>query len=158
MFSPDFKEFLQLLNSHRVRYLIVGGYAVAYHGHPRYTKDLDIWLEVSKANAKRMVAVLRDFGFESLGLTVDAFLEPDHVIQLGNPPLRIDLLIGLRTLSFRKCFAAREVCVIDGISVSFIDLGGLLQSNRDAGRAQDLADVERLSLRKNLTTGEQAAD
>lgn len=158
MFSPDFKEFLQLLNSHRVRYLIVGGYAVAYHGHPRYTKDLDIWLEVSKANANRMVAVLRDFGFESLGLTVDAFLEPDHVIQLGYPPLRIDLLIGLRTLSFRKCFAARGVAAIDGISVNFIDLVGLLESKREAGRAQDLADVEHLSPRKKSTTGEEAID
>ncbi len=144
MLSPDFKEFVQLLNSFQVRYLVIGGYAVAYHGHPRYTKDLDIWLDVSQANARRMVAVLNEFGFASLRLTEADFTEPNQVIQLGNPPLRIDLLVGLATLSFRKCFASRIVASLDGVEVNFIDLASLIQSKRSAGRTQDLADVEQL--------------
>ncbi len=148
MLSPDFKEFVQLLNSFQVRYLVIGGYAVAYHGHPRYTKDLDIWLDVSKANARRVVAVLNEFGFASLRFTEADFIEPNHVIQLGQPPLRIDLLVGLTKPSFRSCFAARVVADFDGVEVNFIDLASLIQSKRSAGRMQDLADVEQLERRR----------
>ena len=144
MFNPDFKEFVQLLNSYQVRYLVIGGYAVAYHGHPRYTKDLDIWLDVSKANAKRVVAVLAEFGFESLGYTERDFTEPNHVVQLGQPPMRIDLLVGLESLSFRRCFASRMTVEVDGIKVNMIDRASLIRSKRSAGRTQDLADVEQL--------------
>ena len=147
MLSPDFKEFVQLLNLFQVRYLVIGGYAVAYHGHPRYTKDLDLWLDVSKANARRMVAVLNEFGFASLRLAEDDFIVPNHVIQLGHPPLRIDLLVGLASLSFRKCFASRIVANLEGVDVNFIDIASLIQSKRSAGRTQDLADIEQLERR-----------
>ena len=147
MFNPDFKEFVQLLNLFQVRYLVIGGYAVAYHGHPRYTKDLDIWLDVSKANARRMIAVLSEFGFESLRLTEGDFTVPNQVIQLGHPPLRIDLLVGLASLSFRKCFASRIVADLDGVEVNFIDVTSLILSKRSAGRAQDWADIEQLERR-----------
>ena len=90
--SPDFREFLQSLNDNRVRYLVVGGYAVAAHGHPRYTKDLDIWFAVAPENLRRLIAALDQFGFSSLGLTEEDFSVPDQVIQLGYPPSRIDLL------------------------------------------------------------------
>ncbi len=144
MFSPDFKEFVQLLNSFQVRYLVIGGYAVAYYGHPRYTNDLDIWLDVSKANARRMVAVLNEFGFASLRLTEDDFTKPNQIIQLGHPPLRIDLLVGLARLSFRKCFASRIVAHFDDVPVNVIDITNLIASKRSTGRTQDLADVEQL--------------
>jgi hypothetical protein len=93
--AQDFREFIQSLNDNHVRYLIVGGYAVAFHGHPRYTKDLDVWLWVDEQNAEKMVKALEQFGFASLGLTADDFLEPGIIIQLGYPPNRIDLITKL---------------------------------------------------------------
>ena len=109
MLSPDFKEFLQSLNANGVRYLVVGGYAVAVHGHPRYTKDLDLWIEPTLANGMRMVQALSDFGFASLGLTADAFTQREQVIQLGYPPNRIDLLTDLVGVTFRRCYQHRVV-------------------------------------------------
>ena len=84
--SPDFEEFVALLNDHEVRYLVVGGYAVAFHGHPRYTKDLDVWIDRDLTNAERLLLALTDFGFGSVGLTTEDFLKPDQVVQLGYPP------------------------------------------------------------------------
>lgn len=154
MFSPDFSEFLQLLNSHKVRYLIIGGYAVAFHGHPRFTKDLDVWLDASVANAKRVIAVLNDFGFASMGMTVEDFVQSDKIIQLGFPPVRIDLLIGIRSLSFRKAYANRVVADSNGVAVNFISLEGLLESKRKAGRPQDIADIEQLGSPSDLHAGQ----
>ena len=90
--NQDFKEFIQSLNDNRVRYLVIGGYAVALHGYPRYTKDIDIWIEKSPENAAKMVEALEQFGFGSLGLQAADFLVPDQIIQLGYPPSRIDLV------------------------------------------------------------------
>ena len=104
MLNNDFKEFIQLLNVHSVRYLVVGGYAVAFHGHPRYTKDIDIWILLDKTNAKKMLDVLNVFGFSSLGLTEDDFLKKDNIIQLGNPPNRIDILTDLSGVIFDECY------------------------------------------------------
>ena len=154
MFSPDFSEFLQLLNSHKVRYLIIGGYAVAFHGHPRFTKDLDVWLDASVANAKRVIAVLNDFGFASMGMTVEDFVQSDKIIQLGFPPVRIDLLIGIRSLSFRKAYANRVVADANGVAVNFISLDGLLESKRKAGRPQDIADIEQLGSPPDFHAGQ----
>jgi hypothetical protein len=96
MLSKDFKEFIELLNGHKVRYLVVGGYAVAFHGHPRYTKDLDVWIELSSENADKVIKALEDFGFGSMGLKSEDFLESDQIIQLGYPPNRIDILASLK--------------------------------------------------------------
>ena len=96
----DLREFIELLNSHEVRYLIVGGYAVAYHGHPRATGDIDFVVEVSEENARKLEAVLLDFGFGGLGLTAADFLQPGIVVQLGYPPNRIDLLTTISGASF----------------------------------------------------------
>lgn len=100
MLNQGFKEFVQSLNANHVRYLVVGGYAVALHGHPRYTKDIDIWIEMGEDNAGRIVQALRDFGFGSLGLQADDFLKPDQIIQLGYPPARINLLTTLVGVDF----------------------------------------------------------
>jgi hypothetical protein len=128
-----------------VRYLVVGGYAVAFHGHPRYTKDLDVWVLIDKTNAQKLVTALTQFGFASLGLTEKDFLEPNMVIQLGFPPSRIDILIGLEGMDFEQCFRDRVEATVEGLLVNFISLEGLRQAKRLAGRPRDLDDLEQLS-------------
>jgi predicted nucleotidyltransferase len=143
--DPDFREFIQSLNDKDVRYLIVGGYAVAVHGYPRYTKDIDIWIELDPQNAEKVVHALHDFGFGSLGLTASDFLTPDQIIQIGYPPSRIDLLTTVPGVLFKNCYPRRQLIDIDGLSVSFIDLEDLKRNKRASGRAQDLADLENLT-------------
>lgn len=145
MLSPSFKEFIQSLNDNRVRYLVVGGYAVAVHGHPRYTKDLDVWIEASPENAAKMVKALEQFGFGALGLQAADFLVPNQIIQLGYPPNRVDLLSTLVGIEFATCYAARVRVDIDGLGIDFIDRENLKKNKKAVGRAQDLADVESLS-------------
>jgi hypothetical protein len=142
--DPDFKEFFQLLNENKVRYLIIGGFAVAFHGYPRFTKDIDIWLGLNPENAKNVVKTLNDFGFESLGLVVNDFLEPDTIIQLGYPPNRIDLIMTASGIEFDECYQSRIVEEIDGVNLFFIDLENLKKNKQATGRAQDLADIENL--------------
>lgn len=144
LLNPDFREFVALLNAHEVRYLVVGGYAVALHGHPRYTKDIDIWIGAEEQNAERLVRVLDAFGFGSVGLTAADFLEPDQTIQLGYPPRRIDLLTRLRGVEFDSCYDERMTVEIEGVPVHFIDLVSLKANKRAVGRHQDLADLEAL--------------
>lgn len=144
MLNTDFLDFLALLNQHQVRYLIVGGYAVAVHGHPRYTKDIDIWLEISLENAKNLLAALQDFGFGSLGLTEEDFLSPDRVIQLGYPPNRIDLLTSIDGVEFGECYGDRLQVQLQGLTLPFIDLDNLRRNKQASGRLQDLADLENL--------------
>jgi len=142
--NQDFKEFIQSLNDNQVRYLVIGGYAVAFHGHPRYTQDIDVWIDLSRENAARMVEALEQFGFGSLGLTADDFLAPDQIIQLGYAPNRIDILTTPVGVEFESCYASRVEVEIDQIKVNFIDLENLKKSKKAAGRHQDLADVENL--------------
>lgn len=144
MLNQDFKEFIQSLNDNGVRYLVVGGYAVAFHGYPRYTKDFDVWIEMSPENATRMVAALEQFGFASLGLKSDDFLVPDQIIQLGYPPNRIDILTTLPGVEFSECYPSRIVVEIEGVPLNFIDLENLKRTKRASGRLQDLADLENL--------------
>lgn len=145
MLSQDFKEFVQSLNDNSVRYLVIGGYAVAFHGHPRYTKDLDVWIELSEENARRMVTALEHFGFASLGLQEKDFLDPNQVIQLGYPPNRIDVLTELVGVDFEKCYAQKVSTTIDDVQINFIDLKNLKANKKAVGRLQDLADLEKLS-------------
>jgi predicted nucleotidyltransferase len=142
--NQDFKEFIGSLNANHVRYLVIGGYAVALHGHPRYTKDIDVWIELSPENAAKMVQALEQFGFESLQLQADDFLTPDQVIQLGYPPNRIDIITTPPGVEFESCYASRMEIEIAGVLVKFIDLENLKKSKRAAGRLQDLADIENL--------------
>lgn len=142
--NKDFKEFIGLLNENSVRYLIIGGYAVALHGHPRYTKDIDIWVEGTKKNAKKILKTLEAFGFGSLDITKEDFNKPDQVIQLGYPPRRIDLLNNLEGVHFEECYNARIAVEIDDITADFIDLENLKKNKRASGRHSDLADLEKL--------------
>jgi hypothetical protein len=144
MLSKDFKEFIALLNQNKVDYLVVGGYAVAIHGHPRYTKDLDIWVWVERQNAEHIMAALSDFGFSSLELSAEDFLIKGYVIQLGQPPFRIDILTQVDGLEFEDCYPDKLVVDIEGVSVNFIDLENLKKNKLASGRFQDLADLENL--------------
>ena len=144
MLSKDFKEFIELLNEHNVRYLVVGGYAVAFHGYPRYTRDLDVWIELSPENADNVLKALEDFGFGSLGLKPEDFLESEQIIQLGYPPNRIDILTTLKEINFEACYKARVEVDIQGLKINFIDLENLKHNKRATGRPQDLADAENL--------------
>jgi hypothetical protein len=142
--NPDFKEFIQSLNDNQVRYLIIGGYAVALHGYPRYTKDIDIWIEMSEENAERILAALAQFGFASLDLTTEDFTTADRVIQLGYPPNRIDRITTPDGVEFSTCYAQKVDTELDELVISFIDLENLKLNKKASGRLQDLADLENL--------------
>jgi hypothetical protein len=144
MLNQDFKEFIQLLNDNHVHYLVVGGYAVALHGYPRYTKDIDIWTELKPANATHIVKTLEQFGFGSLDLKESDFLVKDQIIQLGYAPNRIDIITTLQGVSFTECYKKRLVVEIEGVKVNFIDLENLRKNKKATGRLQDLADLEKL--------------
>lgn len=144
MLSQDFREFIELLNSNEVRYLIVGGYAVAVHGYPRYTKDLDVWIYADSENVEKLISALKQFGFGSLGLTPDDFLTPDQVIQLGYPPNRIDLLTSLKGVEFNNAYESRVQIEINGLFADFVDLENLKKNKASTGRPQDIADLENL--------------
>lgn len=143
--SRDFREFVACCVARDVRFLIVGGYALAAHGHPRYTKDLDVWLWIDAGNAERLVGALADFGFASVGLVPGDFTQPGVVVQLGHPPLRIDLLTSIDGVTFDECWPAQVVIDVGGIAVPFIDVEHLIVNKRASGRLQDLADAEVLT-------------
>lgn len=144
MLNKDFREFIESLNSNGVKYLLLGGYAIAFHGHPRYTKDLDIWVELSETNAEKILQALEDFGFGGLELTKDDFLLVGQVVQLGYSPNRIDVINSPSGVDFAECYACRLEIEIDGITISLIDLENLKKNKKAAGRLQDLADLEKL--------------
>lgn len=142
--STEFKEFLRLLNSVGVEYLVVGGYAVAFHGHPRSTGDLDIWIATSAENVARVRRALTEFGFSQQLVTSAPLDIEGNVIRMGRPPLRIELLTSVSGVAFDACYRRRETQVVDEIEVTFISRTDLLANKRAAGRAQDLADLEAL--------------
>jgi hypothetical protein len=134
-----------LLNEHQVEYLLIGGYAVGYHGYPRATGDMDIWVAMDEKNANRIVAALAAFGFgEATGASNEIFLKPDQVIRMGNPPLRIELLTGISGVDFGACFARRLVAVLDDTPVNFIHLDDLKANKAASGRLKDLNDLKHL--------------
>ena len=144
MLNDEFKEFAALLHSNRVDYLIVGGYALAAYGHPRYTGDLDFWVGTDVANAARVLNALKEFGFGSLGIGMQDLTTPNKVIQMGFPPRRIDLLTSIDGVAFEPCFARRMVVAADGLSLNFISLDDFKTNKRSTGRYKDLADLDAL--------------
>lgn len=141
----DFKEFLRLLDEKDVKYLIVGGYAVGYHGYPRSTGDMDVWVESTEENAERVVEALKEFGFDVPRLAPDLFLDPDRVIRMGHPPLRIEILTSVTGVSFGECYSTRAVEEMgDGTPIHFIGLEKLKENKRASGRHKDLDDLENL--------------
>jgi predicted nucleotidyltransferase len=141
---PDFKEFLKLLNNHNVEYLLIGGHAVGYYGYPRVTKDIDIWIATTPANAKHMVEVLKEFGFDIPKLQPDLFLNEKNIIRLGEPPIRIEVITDIPGVDFAECYNERVVDDIDGVKVNIISLKHLKTNKKATGRHRDLDDLENL--------------
>ena len=147
--DKDFKEFIQLLNEYKVKYLVIGGYAVNFHGYPRYTKDIDFWLWMTPDNIAQLIKVLKEFGFGSLNLGLEDFMTPDNIIQLGYEPYRIDLLVDLEGVEFEDCFERRTEGELDEVKINFLSLQDLILTKKTAARLQDLADAEQLEKIKN---------
>ena len=142
--EDDLREFIELLNALKVRYIVVGAFAVAYHGYPRYTADIDLFVERSSENAQAISNVIQQFGFGDLGLSSEDFLEKDQVIQLGVAPNRIDLLTFLSGVEFQEAWATRVQGEIAGLSVPIISRELLKKNKAASGRSQDIADLEHL--------------
>ncbi len=142
---PDFREFFQLLNANRVEYLLVGGYAVGYHGYPRATVDLDVWVATSPENAHRLLAALEQFGFgKDAGTSIELLTQPGNVIRMGSPPLRIEIQTVISGVGFAECYSRRVMAGLDGVPVSVISAEDLKANKRAAGRLKDLNDLENL--------------
>jgi hypothetical protein len=142
--QPDFRELLALFNAHHVEYLIVGGYALAFYGAPRFTGDLDIFVKPDTANAHRILTALHGFGFASVGLTVSDFELPDQVVQLGVPPVRIDLITSITGVSWDAAWAGRVAGHYGDMPVSYIGRAQFIANKRATGRTKDVADLEAL--------------
>ena len=139
---PDFREFLKLLNSNEVEYLVIGGYAVNYYGFPRATADLDIWIAIYPENAHRVAETLRKFGFSQAQEA--AFLEPRKIIRMGVPPVRLEILTSITGVEFSECYARRLQGEMDGVSVPLIQLDDLKRNKQATGRLKDRLDLEQL--------------
>jgi hypothetical protein len=144
--NSDFKELLKALNEERVRYLVVGGYAVIKHTEPRYTKDLDVWVSPDVENAKRVYAALQKFGAPLQGVTVEDFTDMSIVYHMGRAPARIDILMSLKGLDFEGSWANRVEAEFGDVATRFLSPQDLVINKRIAGRPQDLMDVENLLL------------
>lgn len=144
--DENFKEFIELLNLKKVRYLLVGGYAVGLHGYPRFTGDLDVWVKPGFENGEKIVKVLSEFGFASLNVTAENFIEKDNIHQFGYPPVRIDILTGVSGLIFDNCFARKKKMRLDGVWVNVVHITDLKQNKIASGRPEDLFDVRKLEL------------
>jgi len=142
--QSDFKELLELFNAEGVEYLIVGAYALVFHGAPRSTGDMDLWVRPDPQNARRVLAALHRFGFGSLNLKADDFTDVNGVIQLGFPPVRIDIIMSITEVSWEEAFADRQVGEYGGVPTFFIGREALIRNKQAIGRLKDLADVEAL--------------
>ncbi|MBD3232516.1 MAG: hypothetical protein GF315_02195 [candidate division Zixibacteria bacterium] len=141
---PDFKDFLKFLNLNKVKYLLVGGYAVGYHGYPRATGDMDIWIALSKENAKRAAQALIDFGMSAKEVTFEIFMEEHKVVRMGLSPVQIEVITSVTGVEFGECYKRRETIKVGDISINIISLEDLKQNKRATGRHQDLEDLEHL--------------
>ena len=140
----DFREFLRLLKAHGVEYLLIGGHAVGYHGYPRATQDLDIWIAISPTNAERMVAAVREFGFDVPELSAALFLQERSVVRMGVAPMRIEVVTTISGVRFAECYAERITDLLDGVEVSLLSLKHLKVNKKASGRYKDLDDLENL--------------
>jgi hypothetical protein len=140
----DFREFLKLLNDADVRYLLIGGYAVGYHGYPRATADMDIWVAIAPDNASKLVDVFHRFGMQDAKLTPSIFQERGKIVRIGVPPMRIEVLTEIDGVLFEDCYAARVTTEIDGQKVHLISRRHLRINKRASGRHKDLDDLEHL--------------
>ena len=143
--AEDFEDFVKLLNLHKVEYMVVGGYALAFHGKPRHTGDLDIWINISEDNAIQMLKVVDDFGLQSLGFQKEDFLTKGLISQIGYPPLRIDLLNQIDGVTFNEALANMQKIELENdFTINCIGLDDLIKNKKASARRQDLTDVKTL--------------
>ena len=140
----EFKEFLRLLNSNDVEYLLVGGFCVLYYGYPRATGDIDVWIDTSKKNAAKVTKSLVEFGFDEANVGPQLFRRKNKVFRMGVPPLQIDILTDVSGVTFKACYKKRALAEIDGVKVNIISLKDLRKNKRASGRHKDLDDLENL--------------
>lgn len=141
----DFKELLGLLSANQVEYLVVGGFALGFHGAPRSTGDIDIWIRASEENAKRMENVLNQFGLSSLGYRTSYFLDKNSVIQLGVPPVRIDIMMDISGVEFNDAYKNRAITENAGMVINYISKEDFIKNKKASGRLKDLADIESIT-------------
>ena len=142
--AQDFEDFVKLLNKHQVDYMVVGGYALAFHGKPRHTGDLDIWINSSETNAEKLVIAIKEFGLESLGVTKSDFMQAGYFTQIGYPPLRIDILNNIDGVKFEDAFINKLLVDVNGIEVKYIGLKEFIDNKTASGRSQDIADLKEI--------------
>jgi hypothetical protein len=140
--QQDFRDLLELFNAHKVEYMIVGGYALAFHGAPRYTGDIDIFIKSDAENAQRILSALDKFGFKSIGLTIEDFENPEKVVQLGVPPVRVDIITSLSGVTWEDAYSRKATGKYGDISVYYIGRKQFISNKRAIGRKKDLADIE----------------
>ncbi len=146
---PDFKEFLKLLKEHEVRYLLIGAYAVNYHGYIRATGDMDVWVAIHPDNAQKIMAALHAFGIEDPGLSLGVFLQEKKILRMGVPPVRLEITTSISGVEFDECYQSRIVDDLDGVEVNLIDLENLKKNKKASGRPKDLVDLRKLQQKKN---------
>jgi len=142
----DFKELLELLNIHNVEYIIVGGYALAFHGAPRYTGDIDLFIKPDKENAQRIMKALDEFGFGSVGIELSDFTYENKVVQLGVPPVRIDIVTSISGVVWENAFSSRVKGQYGDVPVYYIGLDQFIKNKKSIGRIKDMADLEALGV------------
>jgi hypothetical protein len=147
--SPDFKDLLNILEKHKVRYLVVGGYAVMKYTEPRFTKDLDLWISTDEENSKAVFSALKEFGAPLKGLTPHDFTETGYFYQMGNPPFRLDIMMSIPGVEFETAWEHREVVLLEGLTIPFISRTDLIRAKEAGGRAEDLLDAENLRKAEN---------
>ena len=145
--SRDLREFVELLNSTGVEYLVVGAFAVAWHGYARFTADIDFLVRPDRSNAELVVRALREFGFASLGISPEDLTRPDRIVQLGVKPNRIDLITSIAGVTFEEAWASRVAGTLDGLPASYIGRDALIRNKESTGRPQDIGDAQRLRQR-----------
>lgn len=144
MLHEDFKELLILLENNEVEYLLIGGYAVSFYGYPRYTGDMDIWYNSNRVNSQKLLNVLEQFGFASINLNIEDFMEENSIIQIGYPPIRVDFVNKIDGLSFEESYQKRSYKTFDNINFKIINLEDLKINKKASGRLRDLDDLEHL--------------
>ena len=140
----DFSEFLRLLNSKQIEYLLIGGWAVGYYGYPRATGDMDIWISTKKENADKVIQAFKEFGFDVPDLSSELFTKENQITRIGVPPLRIEILTTISGVTFEECFPNRKVVSIDNININLISLEDLKKNKAASKRHRDLDDLEKL--------------
>lgn len=143
----DFTDFLRLLNAREVRYLVVGGYAVAYHGYPRFTGDLDVFVEATQANAVKLVEAYREFGVNPPEMSPSLFTTPDNVVRIGSEPVRLEVMTTITGVTFAEAYARKVEVAVQDLIVPFISLADLIKNKESTGRGKDQVDVDTLRKR-----------